>query len=158
MIRPPRPITQADCPAVAALIRLAFSHQSRPTDPPPNALKETPESLAALLARGGGGAMMDGIAHPVGAVLWEEKEGGLYFGRLAVHPAARRWSVARALVAAVEDEARDRGLPRVHAGVRLVLADNRRLFASLGYVETVASAHPGYGWNTTVAIEKRLVP
>jgi GNAT superfamily N-acetyltransferase len=94
----------------------------------------------------------------VGAVLWEEKGGGLYFGRLAVDPAARLRGVARILVAAVETEARRRGLDRAHASVRIVLADNRRMFARLGFTETVASAHPGYSQPTTIAIEKLLEP
>lgn len=151
-----RGLTLEDCAAAAGLIRLAFSHQSRPTAPPANALKETEESLAAQLARGGGGAVVEQQAGLMGAVLWEEKDGGLYFGRLAVHPKARGCGVAKVLVGAVEVEARRRGLKRVHAGVRLVLADNRALFAALGFVETFSSAHPGYDHPTTVAIEKWL--
>lgn len=94
----------------------------------------------------------------VGAVLWETKDGGLYFGRLAVDPAARGQGVARELVAAVEAEARRRGLDRVHGSVRIVLVENRRMFARLGFTETVANAHPGYSQPTTIAIEKPLVP
>jgi GNAT superfamily N-acetyltransferase len=92
----------------------------------------------------------------IGSVLWEEKDGGLYFGRLAVHPAHRRQGVARILVGAAEAEARRRGLGRVHLSTRLPLLDNRRLFAACGYVETVRSAHAGCDAPTSVAMEKRL--
>jgi GNAT superfamily N-acetyltransferase len=144
-----------DAPAVAALIRLAFAAQPVLTDPPPNAMKETMASVAAHLAHGGGAVIAEGGAL-IGSVLWEEKEGGLYFGRLAVHPAHRRRGVARALVAAAEAEARRLGLARVHLSTRLPLLDNRRLFASCGYVETERRAHPGYSAPTTVAMEKWL--
>ena len=49
-----------------------------------------------------------------------------------------------------------RGEARVTLGVRLVLGDHRRLFASCGYVETVRTAHPGYGQSTSATIEKHI--
>lgn len=153
-----RALTLADAAPAADLIRRAFAAQPMETDPPSSALKESGASLTALLARGGGGALAAIDGTMAGAVLWEEQAGGLYFGRLAVDPAARGRGVARALVHAVEAEARRRGLPRIHASVRIVLADNRRLFAALGFTETVARAHPGYRQPTTIAIEKWLTP
>jgi GNAT superfamily N-acetyltransferase len=92
-----------------------------------------------------------------GVVLWTERGGGLYFGRLAVAPSWRGRGIARALVAAAEAEARARGLPRVHLSTRLALAGNRRLFAACGFVETGQRAgHPGYDQPTLVDLEKRL--
>jgi penicillin-binding protein 2 len=38
----------------------------------------------------------------------------------------------------------------------VVLADNRRLFARCGFVETAQHAHPGYAQPTFVDMEKRL--
>ena len=81
---------------------------------------------------------------------------GLYLGRLAVAPAWRGRGIARALVAAAEMAARRTGLPRVHLSTRLVLLDNRRLFAACGFVETTRDAHPGYAEPTFVNMEKRL--
>ncbi|MBS0561682.1 MAG: GNAT family N-acetyltransferase [Proteobacteria bacterium] len=152
-----RALTPSDAAPVAELIRRAFAHQSSTTDPPSSALKETSETIAAAIAAGGGAcAEADGV--PVASVLWQEKDGGLYFGRLAVDPAWRGQGLARALVAAAEAEARRRGLPRIHCGARLALTGNRRLFASLGYRETGVSAHPGYATPTMVALEKMLAP
>jgi hypothetical protein len=37
--------TAADAAVIADLVRLAFSTQSAPTNPPPSALKETPASM-----------------------------------------------------------------------------------------------------------------
>jgi hypothetical protein len=40
---------------------------------------------------------------------------------------------------------------------RLVLADNRRLFATCGFVELRPETHEGYAAPTSVVMEKRLV-
>jgi hypothetical protein len=61
-------------------------------------------------------------------------------------------------VAATEAAARRAGVTRVHLGTRLVLTDNRRLFASCGFIETALHAHPGYAMPTWVEMEKRLEP
>ncbi len=93
----------------------------------------------------------------IGALLWSERDGGLYLGRLSVDQNWRRAGVAQALVRHGEAEARLRGLPLAHVGVRLVLAGNRALFARLGYCETDLHTHEGFSAPTWVTMEKRLV-
>lgn len=146
-----------DAAAVAGLIRAAFAAQSVATDPPPSALRETAQSVGASLAAGGGAVVQAGEAL-VGSVLWQEKAGGLYLGRLSVAPGWRGRGVARALVAAAEAAGRALALPRLHLSTRLVLADNRRLFAACGFHETTRHAHPGYAAPTFVDMEKPLHP
>jgi predicted N-acetyltransferase YhbS len=150
-----RPLRAADAPDVAALVRLAFGAQSAATDPPSAALRETAATIAAAIAEGGG-AGFDTSGQLVAVVLWTEKEGGLYFGRLAVRPDWRRRGLARALIAAAEAEARRRHLVRVHLSTRLPLLDNRRLFAACGYREVELRAHAGYAAPTSVVMEKFL--
>jgi predicted N-acetyltransferase YhbS len=150
-----RPMTAVDCAAVAALIRAAFTAQLMVTDPLPSALRETAETVATHLAAGGGAVACAG-ERIVGSMLWEPKDGGLHLERLAIDPTWRRKGIARALVAATEAAARVGGHSRIHLGTRLVLADNRRLFAACGFVEIAQHAHPGYAAPTWVELEKRL--
>lgn len=150
-----RPMTVADAPAVAALIRDAFAGIAPLLNPQPSALRETAESVARTITAGGGAVVEDGGI--VGAVLWEPREGGLYFGRLSVAESYRRQGVAQALVAAAEAQARALGYPRLLAAVRLALAGNRALFAACGFTETTLHAHEGFDAPTWVDLEKSLV-
>ena len=145
-----------DAAAVAALIRAAFAAQSVVTDPLPSALRITEADVAEHL-RTGGGAVAEVAGGLAGSALWVEQDGGLYLGRLAVAPAWRGRGIAKALVAAAEAAAHAMGLPRIHLSTRLVLLDNRRLFAACGFVETTREAHPGYAEATFVNMEKRLI-
>ncbi len=141
----------ADAEAVARLIRTAFAAIDTPLDPPPSALRETAGRIRAHLLAGGGA--LHGLE---GCILWAERGGGLYVGRLAVLPACRGQGIAPALLAYAEQVARRMGQPRIHVETRLALAGNRRLFARAGFVETVQRAHPGYAQPTFVEAEKRL--
>ena len=152
-----RMMERRDAPTVATLIRSAFACQFVVTDPPPSALRVTEEEIAAHL-RAGGGAVAEAGGGMVGSGLWSEQDGGLYLGRLAVAPGWLGRGIAKALVAAAEAAARCMTLPRIHLSTRLVLLDNRRLFAACGFVETTSHAHPGYAEPTFVNMAKRLMP
>jgi len=145
----------SDSAAIAGLIRLAFATQSRQSHPPPSALKETADTVRAHLGEGGGAVVDDGGVI-VGAVLWNEEEGGLYIGRLSVHPDHRRRGIASALMHEAEREARRRGLTRLWLGVRLVLDDNRRFFAAHGFTEATLHHHEGFTEPTWVTMERDL--
>jgi GNAT superfamily N-acetyltransferase len=151
----PRGARASDAAAIADLVRLAFATQSRPTSPPPSALRETAATIADHLAHGGG-AVVESDGRLVGALLWAEEDGGLHGSRLSVHPDHRRHGVARALIAEAEREARRRGLGLMHLGTRLVLEDNRRLFRSCGFEETTLHRHEGFAEPTWVRMERRL--
>lgn len=144
-----------DSAAIADLVRLAFSTQSRPTNPPSSALKETAGTIAEHLARGGG-AVLESGGMIVGVVLWNEEDGALYIGRLSVHPERRRQGIARALMDEAEREARRRGMTRMTLGVRLELEDNRRFFKSYGFEDAELRSHAGFSEPTWVLMQRRL--
>lgn len=149
-----RAMTVADADSVAALIREAFSQLPVVIDPPSGALRETAASVAVHLESGGGAVVDEG--GPVACVLWEERDGALYIGRLAVAPGRRGRGIAAQLVEAAADEARLRALPRLRLGVRLALEGNRRLFLRLGFVEVGMRLHEGYAAPTSVDMERTL--
>ena len=166
-----RDMRPEDAATVAALVRQAFAHQSMPTDPPASALRVTRFDIAHHLTQGAGGVAHLGKAHPgeaqvgeaqlggalVGSALWIEQDGGLYIGRVAVAPSFRRRGIARHLLAMAETACRRAVLPRLWLETRVALLDNRRLFASAGFVEISRHAHPGYAEPTFVRMEKRLI-
>jgi len=151
-----RAATRVDAPALAATIAAAFEQYRGKLMPESGAFRETAEAIAAELDRGEGAIIAERNGETLGCVIIEEMEGDLYFGRLSVLPAARGLGLARRLIAAVEAEARKRGLPGVRLGVRVVLTENQRLFAALGYRETSREAHPGFDYPTSINMRKAL--
>jgi tRNA threonylcarbamoyladenosine biosynthesis protein TsaE len=120
---------------VTSIIAEAFSARP-PLDPPAPALAETEESVAAQLRDGGGVvAFVDGRA--AGACLLSprttERGPSLELLRVSVRPDAQHLGVAQAVVAAAEDVARSRGLPRVHLTARTELPVTVRFWLRLGY-------------------------
>jgi len=150
-----RPAEVSDAAVIADLVRLAFAVQSRPTNPPSSALRETATTITEHLGRGGG-AVLEIDGGMVGVVLWNEEDGALYIGRLSVDPARRRQGIARALMDEAEREARRRGMTRMTLGVRLELNENRRLFRSCGFEDAVFKSHDGFTEPTWVLMERRL--
>ena len=152
-----RAAARADAAIIAATIAAAFEQYRGKLVPESGAFGETAEAIAAELAKGTGAIVAERNGKMVGCVMIHEMEGDLYFGRLAVLPAARGTGLARRLIDAVEAEARRRDLPGIRLGVRVVLTDNQRLFQSLGYREISREAHPGFDHPTSINMRKSLV-
>lgn len=151
-----RDATARDAAAIAAVIAASFAQYRGKLVPESGAFRETADGIAAELNRGAGAIVAERNGVMLGCVLVEEMEGDLYFGRLSVLPSARGQGLARLLVDAVEAEARRRSLAGVRLGVRIVLTENQRLFASLGYRETSREAHPGFDRPTSINMRKPL--
>jgi predicted N-acetyltransferase YhbS len=151
-----RAATAADAPAIAATIAAAFEQYRGRLVPESGAFRETADGIARELAAGGGAIVAERNGAVVGCVMTKVLDDDLYFGRLSVLPAARGAKLATRLIAAVENEARRRGLPGVRLGVRIALPDNQRLFHSLGYREISREAHPGFEHPTSITMRKTL--
>jgi len=150
-----RPLTAADADEVAEVVRAAFAAQSRPTSPPSSALCETGPTIAGKIAEGGGFRVFDAGAL-VAAALWRIDGDALHVARVSVAPARRGRGIARSLIAACEEEARERRVGRMTLKTRLELPENERLFARLGFARREIEAHPGFDAPTTAVMEKVL--
>ena len=148
--------TADDAPILAATIAAAFEQYRGKLVPESGAFGETADAIAAELDKGAGAIIAERNGAVLGCVMTKLEDGDLYFGRLSVLPAARGTGLARRLIAAVEAEARRRGLAGVRLGVRVVLTENQRLFGALGYAETSREAHPGFDYPTSINMRKML--
>jgi predicted N-acetyltransferase YhbS len=151
-----REATGADAAAIQGVIHAAFAEYRGKLEPPSGAHNETVatvrEKLAAgraLLASAGGDA--------VGCVFYEPEADHIYLYRLAVVPAYRRRGLGQALIARVEERARELRLPRVRIGVRTALARQQAYYQRLGYRPVEARAHPGYAEPTYLILEKQIL-
>jgi len=145
-----------DAPVIAATIVAAFEKYRGKLVPESGALLETPDGIAAELAQGSSAVLAEQGGRVVGCVMMKPEDGDLYFGRLSVVPAARGGGIARRLIEAVEDEAQRRELAGARLSVRIVLTENQRLFASLGYTEWSRGTHDGFDRPTWINMRKAL--
>ena len=102
--------TPADAPGMVEVIHAAFG--ARPAlDPPSTASQETPQSIEAQLAVGGGiYATVDG--EPAGSIIFHPvagKPGLVSWHRVSVHPNFQRHGIATAMVDAALDYAAELG-------------------------------------------------
>jgi ribosomal protein S18 acetylase RimI-like enzyme len=149
-----RPATAADATVLAATIAAAFEQYRGKLVPESGAFGETADGIARELDEGAGAIVAERNGSVIGCVMTKIEAGDLYLGRLSVLPAARGLGLAGRLIAAVEDEARARGLPGVRLGVRIALSANQKLFHSLGYREISREAHPGFDHPTSINMRK----
>jgi ribosomal protein S18 acetylase RimI-like enzyme len=133
----------------------AFEAYRNKFDPPSGVFAETVNTIRGKLEIGGGYiATINGDI--AGCVLYEPQADHIYLGRLAVLPAYRGNGVARVLVEAIENQARELSLPAVQLGVRIALTGNQEMFARLGYKVLYEGRHPGYNETTFVQMAKYL--
>ena len=151
-------LTEAQRDEAAELLRVilaAYAEFLGKLEPPSGAFAETVDTIQAKLTKGGAiKALVDGTM--IGCVLYEPHPDFMYFGRLAVLPAWRRYGVARGLITAVEHRATALHLSRVQIGVRLVLPAHQVYYEALGYRPIEYACHPGFSQPTSVTMEKRL--
>jgi GNAT superfamily N-acetyltransferase len=150
-----RRMTAADANEAAKVIRAAFAAQCRATRPPSSALAETDETIADKIAAGGGFGVFE-AGRLIAAALWRIDGDALHVARVSVAPERRGRGIARSLIAACENEARERGITRITLKARLELPENQRLFERCGFARREVEAHPGFDAPTTAVMEKAL--
>jgi ribosomal protein S18 acetylase RimI-like enzyme len=68
----------------------------------------------------------------------------LHVGNVAVHPSAQGSGLGRRLLEFAEEQARQRGLDRLHLFTNEVMTENQAIYARLGYRETGRRTEDGY--------------
>ena len=133
----------------------AFDEYRSTLVPPSSSHDETVEYVAQAIDQGGALLAWDGET-AVGSARFEPRPDCLYVGRVAVLPEHRRRGIALAIMARMEEIARERGLPAVQVGVRDSLPSNLGLYQRLGFEVVAVEPHPR-GPDKTIWMFKRLV-
>lgn len=146
-----------DWPGLLALVQAAFAGMEGRIDPPSSlsrmdaaAMRAKAQAETLLLAQEDGAL--------VGCLFAAERPGALYIGKLAVRPDRQGAGLGAALMRAAEALARARGLPALELQTRVELTGNHAAFARMGFVQTGATAHAGYGRPTSLSFRKTLAP
>lgn len=113
------------------VVRAAFEARP-PLDPPAAALTETEESLAAMLAKGGG-ILVSFEGEDVGGLVLDPVEQTMYLRRFGVTPAAQGHGIARVLIDAAVDAAH--GFDDLTVVAREELPKTRRFWERQGFRE-----------------------
>jgi phosphinothricin acetyltransferase len=143
-----RPATAADCAAIAAI----WNPIIRDTAITFTDLEKTGEGLAQMLAEKAAAGFPFLVADDggvLGFATYGSFRTGPGYARTAEHtillgPQARRRGVGRALMAAIEDHARGRGIHSLWAGVSAENPVGRAFHAAIGYAEVAVL--PQVGW------------
>jgi predicted N-acetyltransferase YhbS len=138
---------------VLALIMRAFAAMDGVIDPPSSAHRLTVENLRDKARQETGFAALK-VGRTVGCVFVLERANDFYIGKLAVEPDFQGQGIARQLMQAVEDLARNRGKPAIELQTRIELTGNHAAFARLGFRETERTAHKGYDRPTSITMRK----
>lgn len=115
--------------AVHALTRLAFESLP-PLDPPSGVFRESAAEVAAALSPG---VAAFRYRHLVGSLRVSVRDGAVWLGRVAVHPAEQGQGVGSALAEWTHGWARARGYHEVRLGVRNALPGNLAFWQRRGY-------------------------
>lgn len=119
---------------VLAVVKAAFA--DRPVlDPPADALAETEDSIAAMLALSGGLLALD-EGRPVGALVLDPVDDDVYLRRVSVDPGAQGHGIAHRLVRAALLETARAGAHRVRLLARQELPRTIGFWRDLGFIET----------------------
>ena len=141
-------------PDILQLIQKSFAYMDGVIDPPSSMHQLTVSDISRQCESGEVWA----IGHPpVACAFFTIKSDCLYVGKLSVASGHRGEGLSRQLVALAEDRAVALGKPWLELQTRIELLDNHRIFAALGFVKTLETAHAGYDRPTSITM-RRPVP
>jgi GNAT superfamily N-acetyltransferase len=144
-----------DFPALHALLSTAFAYMAERIDPPSSMTRLTLDDLRRK-AKAEDLFLIRLNGAPIACLFGMQMAGAYYIGKLAVAAPQRGRGYARALVEAAATHARARGLPALELQSRVELVENHAAFAAMGFVQTAATAHPGYDRPTSLTFRRAL--
>jgi GNAT superfamily N-acetyltransferase len=139
------------------LIRCEFAFMEGRIDPPSSMHRLTCAAIAEQAAVGEIWAVGEADT-PVACVFFTVKTPALYVGKLSVAASHRGRGLARRLIDLAAERAGVLGLGHLELEARIELVENQAAFASMGFVKTGETAHPGYDRPTSVTMQKALAP
>ena len=139
------------------LLLSAYTYMESRIDPPSSLLRMDAEQLRA---KAGGEVLI--LAYQserlIGCAFAHKREDCLYVGKLAVDSDLRGRGVARRIMNATENLARESERPFLELETRIELTENHETFAALGFSKVGESAHPGFGRPTSITMRRPVRP
>lgn len=133
-----------------------------------NPVEKTGDDVAALIATrvgpAGGTFVTEDAGHVAGFATYAQFRGGAGYARTMEHtillaPGARGQGRGRALMAALEDDARAKKVHSIFAGVSSANPEGRAFHAALGFREVAVLPEVGWKWDRWLDLhlmQKRL--
>lgn len=145
----------SDAPVIHDLMIKAFMEYKNET-PPSSALEETVQSVSNALEQGEKALVAFEENNPVGMVLFQIKDEGLYFYRLSVIPERQGKGIAKKILKSLEDYANTVDVTTILCKVRKTVNKNIQLYSSIGYgVYGEEVVHKLNGINIKVVLMKK---
>lgn len=141
---------------VKELLQESFAYMDGRIDPPSSLHRLDAESLGAKGANEHVVIASDD-GKLIGCAFGAPRQKSLYLGKIAVLDTYRGQGIARSMVDALEDVARDLGLTYLELESRIELTENREAFSQMGFVQTGTSAHDGYDRPTSISMCKAVI-
>ena len=135
-----RAATAADVPAIADVVDQAYGHYVARMGKPPGPMFDDYE---ARVSEGVVWVLEDGAAI-AGIIVLLPATDYLLLDNIAVSPARQGSGLGRRLLAFAEAEAVRRGYCEIRLYTHQTMVENQRLYASIGYKETVRGTEAGY--------------
>ncbi|MEL7468432.1 MAG: GNAT family N-acetyltransferase [Pseudomonadota bacterium] len=138
-----------DADAIQRIVAAAYAPLAERMDKPPMPMLD---DYPARVSEGVADVLVDGD-RVLGMIILVDQPDALMLENVAVAPEAQGRGVGRRLIDHAEAEARRRGHPRIRLYTHATMVENQRMYARLGYVETMRGEDEGYD---RVQFEKTL--
>ena len=140
---------------VHRLLNASYAYMVGRIDPPSSLTSMTRDDVARKMEDEDFFVIRDG-AQPI-ACLFGHPEGAAYeVGKLAVATTHRKQGLARALIEAAADDARERGFTTLQLYARVELVENHAIYLAMGFAQTHAFTHDGFAQPTALVFERPL--